>query len=177
MKKLFYVVIAALVAISVIGGGIYTFSYPARSTTKIGEATPMKSTTKSNVLVIYFAGDKDLEKMAQAISEKTDGDLLKVSLVGKNASRNINNTKSLSYNFTNNINSEVVKDFYDYNVVYYGTPSGWSKNSKPLKLLAERFKFKDQDLIPFGTSKLTLTDLTSTRKDSKLTDEITRCVY
>lgn len=173
MKKLFHVILGVLLAASIVGGGIFAFSNPRHIHVETSDATTIKSEAHHKVLVVYFAGDQKLETMAKYIANQTHGDLLKVTPKGKHV-KDLDHVTSLSYKFSPHSASDKVRAITDYSAIYFGYPSSWKEDARPLQLFASKVDLSNLNVVPFGAAQI---DTTKTEeKTSLLTKEVNRCI-
>lgn len=160
-KKALIAVIAVMVIIALTFAGYNSYRYPAmfRSLTdnslddsKVEEVKKeILSQSDIKVLVAYFSYSGTTRNIANAISEKTGGDLFEIapqdgySDVYKESNREIRKNERPAL-------TDTVQNMDAYDIVFVGYPVWWHATPAPVNTFLESYDLTGKLIIPFCTS-------------------------
>lgn len=160
-KKGLILGIAVIVVAAIVFVGYNIYRYPAmfRSLSdhslndsqveELREEILSQSDTK--VLVAYFSYSGTTKNIANAISEKTGGDLFEItpqddySNVYMEANSEIRNNERPAL-------TDTVENMEEYDIVFVGYPVWWHATPAPINTFLESYDFTGKLIIPFCTS-------------------------
>lgn len=111
------------------------------------------------ILVAYFSCTGTTEKVANAITQRVNGKLYRITpaTAYTSADLNWNNKASRSsvemadQNSRPALSGEAL-DLKDYNVIFLGYPIWWNVCPRPVNTFLEKYDFAGKTVIPFATS-------------------------
>lgn len=154
-------VIAVIVIIALVFVGYNSYRYPAtfrRLSDNSLDDSQVEEVRKEilsqpdiKVLVAYFSYSGTTKNIANAISEKTGGDLFEIapkdgySDVYKESNREIRNNKRPAL-------TDTVENMDEYDIVFVGYPVWWHATPAPINTFLESYDLTGKLIIPFCTS-------------------------
>lgn len=136
----------------------------SRSTLSSSSSSASSSTTKTkakNVLVVYFSGSGNTEKVAKRIAKTAGADLFEVTPADPYTSDDLDWTNDNSrvvkeHNSTSlqnvKLKTTTVKNWSKYDTVFIGYPIWWGEAAWPMNSFVKAGSFSGKTVIPFCTS-------------------------
>lgn len=160
-KKGLIAVIAVIVIIALAFAGYNIYRYPAMfrslsdnslNDSRVEELREeILSQPDTKVLVAYFSYSGTTRNIANAISEKTDGDLFEInpqegySNVYMESNSEIRNNERPAL-------TDTVENMEEYDIVFVGYPVWWHATPAPINTFLESYDLTGKLIIPFCTS-------------------------
>ena len=162
VKKILAIVIGIL-AIGLIGGGIYLMvrNIPANNLENqpnTMQATNSADSSDADTAVIYFSATGNTEQVAELIHNATGGDLIEIvpEKIYSDDDLSYDNDESRASQERNDpkarpkIANEINTDSYD--VIYLGYPIWWNEVPKIILTFLDEHNLNGKTVIPFCTS-------------------------
>lgn len=160
-KKGLILGIAVIVVATIVFVGYNIYRYPAmfRSLSdhslndsqveELREEILSQSDTK--VLVAYFSYSGTTENIANAISEKTGGDLFEIAPQDGYSNVYMESNSEIRNNERPAL-TDTVENMEEYDIVFVGYPVWWHATPAPINTFLESYDFTGKLIIPFCTS-------------------------
>lgn len=160
-KKVLIAVIAVIVIIALAFAGYNIYRYPAmfRSLTdnslndsqveEVREEILSQSDIK--VLVAYFSYSGTTRNIANAISEKTGGDLFEITPQDGYSNVYMESNSEIRGNERPAL-TDTVENMEEYDIVFVGYPVWWHATPAPINTFLESYDLTGKLIIPFCTS-------------------------
>lgn len=153
--------IAVLAVIALIFGGYNIFRYPALfrnlSNRSLDETRTEEvreeilSRTDVKILVAYFSYSGTTRGIANAISEKTGGDLFEITPQDGYSNVYLESNSEVREN-NRPVLADIVENMEDYDIVFVGYPVWWHATPAPVNTFLESYDLTGKLIIPFCTS-------------------------
>ena len=106
------------------------------------------------VLVAYFSWGGNTQKLAQAISQKTGGELFEIQVekpYPKDYNSTVNQAKEEQASNARPALKGKIADFAQYDVVFLGFPNWWGSAPMPLVTFMAGYDWTGKTVVPFFT--------------------------
>lgn len=160
-KKVFIAVIAVIVILALAFVGYNIYRYPAmfRSLTdnslndsQVEEVREeILSGSDIKVLVAYFSYSGTTKNIANAISEKTGGDLFEITPQDGYSNVYIESNREIRGNERPAL-TDTVENMEEHDIVFVGYPVWWHATPAPINTFLESYDLTGKLIIPFCTS-------------------------
>lgn len=160
-KRVWIAVIAAVVVIAIVFAGYNIYRYPAMfrslrddslNDSQVAELQEeIFAQSDMKMLVAYFSYSGTTKNIANAISEKTGGDLFEIipqdgySNVYMESNREIRGNERPAL-------TDTVENMDEYDIVFVGYPVWWHATPAPINTFLESYDLTGKLIIPFCTS-------------------------
>lgn len=160
-KKGLIALIAVIVIIALAFAGYNIYRYPAMfiglsdnslngsQTMEVREEILSKSDIK--VLVAYFSYSGTTRSIANAISEKTGGDLFEITPQNSYSNVYMESNSEIRGNERPAL-TDTVENMEEYDIVFVGYPVWWHATPAPVNTFLESYDLVGKLIIPFCTS-------------------------
>ena len=160
-KKGFIAIIAVIVILALAFVGYNIYRYPAmfRSLTDNslndsqveGIREEILSQSDIKVLVAYFSYSGTTKNIANAISEKTGGDLFEITPQDGYSNVYMESNREIRGNERPAL-TDTVENMEEYDIVFVGYPVWWHATPAPINTFLESYDLTGKLIIPFCTS-------------------------
>lgn len=136
-----------------------TASAPAAKKESTTVTTPnptgnLPSLKGKKVLVAYFSWGGNTQKLAQAIHQKTGGELFEIQVENpypKEYQATVDQAKKEQADNVRPALKNKVANFAQYDVIFLGFPNWWSTTPMPVLTFMESYDWKGKTVVPFFT--------------------------
>ncbi len=156
---IFGIIIAAILVIGFVGYNIFRFptmfrnlndySLDDQQTEKIKEDILLKD--KQNILVAYFSYTGTTRKVANEISQKTNGDLFEIEPQEDYGNLYLESNFEIRNNERPTLKNQV-ENIDDYDIIFVGYPVWFHATPAPINTFLESYDLQGKLIIPFCTS-------------------------
>lgn len=160
-KKGLILGIAVIVVAAIVFVGYNIYRYPAMfrslsdhslNDSKVEELREeILSQSDTKVLVAYFSYSGTTKNIANAISEKTGGDLFEIAPQDGYSNVYMESNSEIRNNERPAL-TDTVENMEEYDIVFVGYPVWWHATPAPINTFLESYDFTGKLIIPFCTS-------------------------
>lgn len=160
-KKVWIVGVAVIVAAALVFAGYHIYRYPAMfrnlsdgsldgsETQKLREKILAQPDTK--VLVAYFSYSGTTKNVANALCERTGGDLFEIAVQDGYSNVYMESNSEIRGNQRPAL-ADTVENMEEYDIVFVGYPVWWHATPAPVNTFLESYDLTGKLIIPFCTS-------------------------
>lgn len=150
MKKLLSILFAAVAAIALTTscGGDDEFNPENENSEEVEINTDRK------ILVAYFSGTGNTQRLANQIVEATGADVFRITAAEPYAENPYDSSDRIQNESYNNLRPEAAEypaNVTDYDVIFIGSPIWWHNPAMVVCTFLEHYDLKDKIVVPFFT--------------------------
>lgn len=156
---IFGIIIAAILIIGFVGYNIFRFptmfrnlndySLNDQETERIKDNILLKD--KQNILVAYFSYSGTTQRVANEISQKTNGDLFEIEPQEDYGNLYLESNLEIRNNERPTLKNQV-ENIDDYDIIFVGYPVWFHATPAPINTFLESYDLQGKLIIPFCTS-------------------------